>query len=186
MVEGTHDSPTGLAPAEAEAVHRISTDPGRIGNGWYRRLLTEGLTDVRYVELVSVVAVVTAIDSFRYAAGLDVWDLPSPQTGSPSYRRPVRAKLGVAWMPTLAPEDRTNDDPDLYKDHPGPRQRYGANIHRALSLVPDAMIHWWDMFETMYQTSAQMRDFSLEPRAVTHAQMEMLAARVAALNQCEY
>jgi len=61
-----------------------------------------------------------------------------------------------------------------------------ARTYRALSLVPDAMLHWWDMFETMYQTSAQMRDFSQEPRAVTHAQMEMLAARVAALNQCEY
>jgi len=48
------------------------------------------------------------------------------------------------------------------------------------------MLHWWDMFEAMYQTSTQMRDFSQEPRAVTHAQMEMLAARVAALNRCEY
>jgi hypothetical protein len=31
-----------------------------------------------------------------------------------------------------------------------------------------------------------MRDFSREYRAVTHAQIEMLAARVAALNRCHY
>jgi hypothetical protein len=186
VIEGTHDSSAALAPAEIEAVHRISTDPGRIGNSWYRRLLTEGLTDTRYVELVAVVAVVTAIDSFHYAAGLEFWDLPAPQNGLPTCRRPCGAKLGVAWMPILAPEDRTNDDPDLYREHPGPRQRYGANIHRALSLVPAAMIDWWDLFETMYQTSHEMRDFSREPRAVTHPQMELLAARVAALNRCEY
>ena len=89
-------------------------------------------------------------------------------------------------MATLAPEDRTDEDPDLYREHPGPRERYGANIHRALSLVPHAMMQWWDMFECMYLTSATMRDFGREYRAVTHAQMEMLAARVAALNQCHY
>jgi len=92
----------------------------------------------------------------------------------------------LAWMATLAPEDRTDQDPDLYREHPGPRERYGANVHRALSLVPQAMMQWWDMFERMYLTSPTMRDFSREFRAVTHAQMEMLAARVAALNQCHY
>jgi hypothetical protein len=54
------------------------------------------------------------------------------------------------------------------------------------SLVPDSMIQWWDMLEAMYQSSAQMRDFAHEYRAVTHPQIEMLAARVAALNRCEY
>jgi len=39
---------------------------------------------------------------------------------------------------------------------------------------------------SIYLTSATMRDFGHEYRAVTHAQMEMLAARVAALNQCHY
>lgn len=55
-----------------------------------------------------------------------------------------------------------------------------------MSLVPDSMIHWWDMLEAMYQSSAQMRDFGRDYRAVTHAQIELLAARVAALNRCEY
>jgi len=48
------------------------------------------------------------------------------------------------------------------------------------------MIHWWDMFETMYLPAAAMRDFSREYRAISHAQIEFLAARVAALNQCVY
>jgi AhpD family alkylhydroperoxidase len=31
-----------------------------------------------------------------------------------------------------------------------------------------------------------MRDFSQEFRAITHLQIELLAARVSALNQCTY
>lgn len=185
-IPGSHDRAVELPEAALEAIHRIRTDPGRLGESWYRRLLAGGLGDAAYVELVAVVAMVVAVDTFRHAAGLKPWRLPEPMAGWPSRRRPSGAKPGLAWMPTLAPEDRTEHDPDLYGDHPGPRRRVGANVHRALSLVPDGMMHWWDMFETMYVSSAQMRDFSTEPRAVTHPQMELLAARVAALNRCEY
>lgn len=186
-VGGAHarlDSP--LVDAAIEAIHRIRTDPGRLGESWFLRLGEAGLGEAAYVELVSVVAVVTAVDTFRCTAGLEPWALPAPLAGSPSQHRPRGARPGLAWVATLAPEDVTPDDPDLYREHPGPRARYGANIHRALSLVPDSMIHWWDMLEAMYQSSAQMRDFAREYRTVTHPQIELLAARVAALNRCEY
>ena len=183
---GAHDG-LGILPSPViDAIHRIYKASGRLGSGWFSRLLASGLSDAHYVELVSIVAVFVAVDTFQYAAGLDRWDLPEPRNGAPTRRRLSGAKPGLGWVATIAPEDRDASDPDLYGDEPGPRRRTGANIHRALSLVPDAMLHWWDMFEPMYQTSAQMRDFSQEPRAVTHAQMEMLAARVAALNRCEY
>ena len=186
-VGGAHtrlDSP--LTDAAIEAIHRIRTDPGRLGETWFLRLREAGLAEEAYVELVSVVAVVTAVDTFRRAAGLQPWALPPPRDGAPTRHRPRGARPGLAWVATLAPEDVTPDDPDLYRDRPGPRARYGANIHRALSLVPDSMIHWWDMLEAMYQSSSQMRDFARDYRAVTHAQIELLAARVAALNRCEY
>ena len=186
-VHGTHarlDSP--LSDAAIEAIHRIRTDPGRLGETWFLRLREAGLDEAEYVELVSIVAVVSAVDTFRRAAGLAAWTLPVPLPGDPTRHRPAGARPGLAWVATLAPEDVTRDDPDLYLEHPGPRARYGANIHRALSLVPDSMIHWWDMLEAMYQSSAQMRDFGRDYRAVTHAQIELLAARVAALNRCEY
>ena len=44
-------------------MHRIVNDSGRIGEGWFRRLGAAGLSDERYVELVSVVAVTTCVDS---------------------------------------------------------------------------------------------------------------------------
>ena len=182
-VGGDHSAITDLPAAAIEAVHRAATDSGRLGEGWYRGL---GLDDERYVELIGVLAVVVAVDTFRRAAGLALWPLPVAEAGMPSRHRPRNAKPGLAWMPTLLPDDRLPEDPDLYQDHPGPRARGRGNIHIALSLVPDAAIQWWDMLETMYQTSAMMRDFGRDYRAINHAQIEMLAARVAALNQCLY
>jgi len=186
MVGGDHASLRMLPAAAVEAIHRIRTDSGRIGEAWYRGLLAAGMDQERYVELISVVVITVAIDTFQFAAGLDPLPLPAAHPGEPARRRPVGAKRELTWVATLAPEDVGPNDPDLYHIRPGVLKRSGANIQRALSLVPHSMIHWWDMFETMYQPGPWMRDFSREYRAVSHAQMEMLAARVSALNRCEY
>jgi hypothetical protein len=186
-IEGEHqrlDSP--LAEPAIEAIHRICADPGRLSESWFLRLQQAGLAEEAYAELVAIVAVVKATDTARRASGLPALEFPSPQPGEPSRIRPAGARPGLGWLATLAPEDRTPADPDLYGDHPGPRRRPGANIQRALSLVPPAMIHWWDLLEQMYQSSQQMRDFTREYRAISHAQIECLAARVAAINRCEY
>ncbi len=82
----------------------------------------------------------------------------------------------------LAPADVGADDPPLYAS----AGRSGGNVHRALSLVPRAMMQFWDLFETMYLPQDAMRDFAREYRAIEHAQIEMLAARVAVRNQCVY
>lgn len=186
MVSGDHDSLAVLPSSAIEAIHRIRTDPGRLGEGWYRGLIGAGLGEERYVELVSVIAVTVAVDTFRRAAGLAPQPLPDARPGTPSRRRPAGAKPGVAWVATLLPDDCSPDDPDLYQGDPGPRRRGGGYVHHALSLVPRSMMHWWDMFEVMYLPSAAMRDFGREYRAISHAQIELLASRVAALNQCVY
>ena len=145
---------TSLPAAAIEAIHRNRIDPGRLGATWFLGLRNAGLTEEAYVELVSVVAVTVAVDTFRRGTGLEELPLPAAEPGAPSRRRPTGAKPGLGFVATLAPEDRTPDDPDLYLEEPGPRRRYGANIHRALSLVPDSMIHWWDLLEELYQSSA--------------------------------
>ncbi len=181
MVAGDH-SDLGLLPAAAvHAIHRIRTDAGRLGETWFRQTLAAGLTEDQYVELVSVVAITTAADSFDFAAGLPARALPAPVAGQPSLRRPRNAKAGPGWVCALMPTDRTADDPDFFGT-----ERGAAHIHLALSLVPNSAIHFWDVLETMYQTSAMMRDFARDYRAISHAQIELVAARVAALNQCLY
>jgi len=186
-VAGRHTSAEPSLPAPAiEAIHRIRTDPGRIGESWFLALRDAGLSEEAYVELVSIVAVTVAVDTFRRGSGLAPLPFPAAVPGIPSRRRPTGAKPGLAFVATLAPDDRTENEPDLYQDHPGPRRRVGANIHRALSLVPHSMIHWWDVLEELYQSGPQMRDYGVDYRAISHAQIEMLAARVAAMNRCEY
>ncbi len=182
-VPGAHASLGVLPAAEVEAVHRIRTDSGRIGEGWQRGL---DLPETRYVELVSIVVVTVAADTFRLAAGLPELALPAPQPGMPTRRRPKGATAGPGFTHSLRPEDVSPEDPNLFRETPELRERRGANIHLALSLVPESMIHWWDMFEPMYMEGPQMREFGTEFRAISHAQLEMLAARVAALNRCEY
>jgi hypothetical protein len=185
-VIGTHDTITALPAPALEAIHRIATDSGRLGETWYRRLLGPDLTEAQYVELVAIVAITVAMDRFRVGAGLPPLDLPLPMPGLPTGTLPQDTKPGLAWMPVLHPDDWAPPTPDLYRSVPGPRERGRGNIHLALSLVPDAMIAWWDLFEPMYLRSSEMRDFTREFRAVSHAQIEMLAARTAALNQCIY
>lgn len=181
-VPGAHDAATDLPSSAIEAIHRIVSDPGRLSEAWYRRTTSSGLGDEAYVELLAVVSVTTAVDTFDRACGMALRGLPAVQPGEPTRRRPAGAKPGLGWMPMLAPDDVTPEDPPLYSA----AGRIGGNVHRALSLVPEAMMQFWDMFETMYLPQDAMRDFGREYRAIDHAQIEMLAARVAVRNQCVY
>ena len=181
-VAGRHDTATGLRSEAIEAIHRIVSDPGRLSESWYRRTTQSGLSDEAYVELLAVVAITTAADTFDRACGAPLRAAPATVSGEPTRRRPAGAKPGLGWMAMLAPEDVTADDPPLYSA----AGRIGGNVHRALSLVPEAMMQFWDMFEAMYLPQDAMRDFGREYRAIAHAQIEMLAARVAVLNQCVY
>ena len=181
-VAGTHTVETTLSPAAIEAIHRIVTDPGRLSEAWYKRTIASGLTEEAYVELLGVVAMTTAVDTFDRALGAPLRTLPPAGAGQPSRRRPTGAKPGLGWMPMLAPADVTDDDPPLYAI----AGRGGGNVQRALSLVPQAMMQFWEMFEPMYLHQNAMRDFGREYRAVSHSQIEMMAARVAVQNQCVY
>jgi hypothetical protein len=181
-IAGSHKAATDLPAAAVEAVHRIASDSGRLSEAWYRRTTSTGLGEEAYVELLGVVAILTAVDTFDRACGAPPRTLPAASPGVPTRRRPAGAKPGLGWMPMLAPEDVAADDPPLYTS----AGRIGGNVHRALSLVPEAMMQFWDMFETLYLPQDAMRDFAHEYRAISHAQIEMLAARVAVRNQCVY
>ena len=112
--------------------------------------------------------------------GMAPHELPLPQPGEPAQVRPRGARSTLAWVSTVAPEDLTADDPDIYVN------KSAANIHRALSLVPNEVEAFFDLDDVHYLPDAQLRDFEHEPRAISHAQIELLAARMSALNQCVY
>ena len=180
-IEGTHDSLCQLPEIVVEVVHRVRTDPGRLGECWYRGVIASGLTEAQYVEIVSVVAHVVAIDTMAHGLGLEALPLPNPQPGVPSHDRPDRAKPGGAWVPWVEPEDGGEAMAGIY-----PIDRPAANIMKAMSLVPDEVRSFFDLVSHQYLPGEAMRNFAREYRTIGHAQIELLAARVSALNRCLY
>ncbi len=178
-VAGDHDHMGALPDVMVEAIHRIATDPGRLTRAWYRGLIDAGLAAPEYVETVGVACTTISIDTFARAMGMDPPPLPQPVAGEPGRVRPASASQGPAWVPWIAPGDAAEDERDLFSpEH--------ANIHRAMSLVPAEARGFFDLVGTQYLQRHQMRDFANEFRAIAHAQIELIAGRISAINQCVY
>jgi hypothetical protein len=181
-VAGSHDHLGALAELEVEQIHRICSDPGRLSRAWHRGLRDGGVSEERYVEIVGVIGTVVVIDTFTKGLELDPWPLPSAQAGQPSRRRPPAARRQMAWVSTLAPEDaKGTADEDIYAGRP-----VIANIVQAMSLVPAEVRNFFDLVEHQYLPPTAMYDFDNEYRAIDHAQIELVAGRISALNQCVY
>ncbi len=178
-VEGRHTAPDLLAPL-VEVAHRLRSDPARLSRKWFDEIMASGISDGEYVETVGVVATTISLDVFARGLGIEPPELPEPEPGAPSRHRPAGLTYGGAWLPWLVPEDAGGPEADLY---PGP---FAAHIRRSLSLVPDEVRGMFDLVTTQYLPGPAMRDFDSEYRAIDHAQIELLAGRVSALNQCLY
>jgi hypothetical protein len=178
--KGVHDSLGNLPAETVEAVHRLVTDPSRITEAWVRTMADGPPGEAGYVEIVSVTAIVTALDTFDRALGRTPRALPAAVDGPPSRQRPAGAKRNLAWVATLAPEDVAPGDPNPYPVHGD------KNIHRALSLVPQAVIDFFDLDVELYLRDHEIRDFATEYRAISHAQIELIAGRASAINRCFY
>ena len=128
-IEGEHDSFSALPESVLEVVHRVRNDPGRLSERWFRDLIGAGFSEEQYVETVSIVAHVVAIDTMARGLGLDALPLPEPKPGLSSHYRPVGAKPGGAWVPWLEPADLSDPEAEIY-----PAGRPAANIMKAMSL----------------------------------------------------
>jgi alkylhydroperoxidase family enzyme len=179
-VDGVHDGGGDLSRGALEVIHRLRTDPGRLSRRFFDDALAAGLDETEYVEIVGVVAQITNVDTVCRALGLDPHPLPGPEPGEPSRRRPRGAKGGEAWVSMLAAADVSAEEADLY-----PPRGPAPNVLRALSLVPDEVRRMSDLAAAQYMPPASVIDLSRR-RTLTRAQMELVAGRVSALNQCFY
>ena len=182
-VEGVHDDLGILPESVVEVIHRVRTDSGRLTEAWYREALVNGLSEPQYVEIVAVISITTALDTLARGLGVPIRTLPRPESGDPTCHRPAGAKRTLAWVPFLEPEDVADIDPDPY---PGKTLDLIANIHRAMSLVPTEVAAFFALDDVIYLPQWAMKDFSREFRAISHAQIELLAARVSMINRCTY
>ncbi len=179
-VAGAHRTDGSLPASVVDVIHRVRSDPGRLSRPWFDAVIAGGLEAAAYVELIGVVTMLTGVDYFARALGLAPFPLPKPHEGAPSRRRPPAAKDAGAWVPMIAPEDASGAEADLY-----PSAAMVPNIIRALSLVPDEVRMLLTMAEAHYLNLDQLPDPTAR-RSLDRMQMELVAARVSALNQCFY
>ncbi|MCE2460471.1 MAG: hypothetical protein J4F38_06790 [Pseudomonadales bacterium] len=159
-IDGEHDNDSELPPIAVEAVHAIRNDSGRLARRWFDDVIDMGLLPEAYVELVAVTASSVILDTFAQGVGQDMAELPEPANGTPTLERSDDVEEAGAWLP-LARQGR-------------------ANILRSLGLVPSALKLFFGAFGRSYYM-ARDSHFALD-----RAQVELVAARVSAVNECFY
>jgi len=181
-VKGSHTSTVDLPELVVDTIHKIVTDASRLSASWYRQQLDRGLSEGEYIEIVGTVVAVISIDTFSDALGVERETLPGPQPGEPSGYTPATATTSdQAWVPMLDPDNEGTPESDLW-----PPNRTG-NVVRAMSLVPDEVRTLIDLSAAQYLPMPLVRQAGVDAgRALTRSQMELIAGRVSALNQCYY
>jgi hypothetical protein len=153
---------TALPDPAIEAAQVIGTRPSQPSRAWVDALVDAGLSVERYVELVAIVSQTSAVDAFHRGMGLTLEPLPDPIAGTPTRRKPdPPARTTKAWVPMTGP----------------------PSIPLALSAVPAEPTSWENLHAAMYLTDEQMADPDFR-RGLHRTQMELVAARTSALNEC--
>ena len=180
-VAGEHAGNHDLPDVAVDAIHRIVTDPGRMTKRYVDDNVAAGLSKPAYVELVGVVVAVFSIDEFHRALGLDLEPLPTPEPGPISRYCPALLGEDTGFVPMVPADGSVGEEADLWP--PGRT----ANVVRALSLVPDSVRDWRALAAAQYLSFAGMGNFVKdEARSINRMQMELVAGRVSAVNECFY
>ncbi|MGH1502475.1 MAG: alkylhydroperoxidase-related (seleno)protein [Acidimicrobiales bacterium] len=152
--------PSGLAlEAALKIAHRAAT----ICPKWLDEIEHFGLPRGPYVEVVSVVSRVTAVDRFVAAVGAKLLPLPTALEGSPTGDIELAARQRSAYVPILEP----------------------AAASTALSLLPTEASARRQLHAAFYLDDDDMGDPD-SGRELTRPQMELLAARTSFNNGCAY
>ena len=160
------DEVEGLPAAAVTVIDKIATDPGSVDRAWASEQVA-ALGDGPYVELVGLTAVTVIMHMYAACAGeaLDPLGPPVDEPGEPSRERPDGMGDIGAYVPMTDPFDF-------------------ANVSRALSLVPSANLAFYTLVRPMY-SEAGFENLVWET-PLSRPQVELVASRVAALNECFY
>lgn len=179
-VAGGHDAGADLPAPLVDVIHRVRTDPGRLSRRWFDGVRAAGLDEGRYVEAIGIVALLAGADWFCRALGIPPHRLPEAKPGAPSGHRPRGLSDQGAWVPMLAPADASGPEADLYGG-----ASFVPNVLRALSSVPGHVRTLVASSEAHYLPAGGLVDPSAR-RHLDRMQIELVAARVSALNECFY
>ena len=160
--EGTSVGDGSLPSSATNVAAVLGPDPA----GANRSMAESAVADLglgAYVELVGVVSRAAAIDTFHHAVDAALPALPQPIAGDPTGIIDPVARRGPAWVPMVG----------------------GSSIRGALSAVPPEAEAQADMGGSLYMTHEQMADLHFV-RILSRTQIELVASRTSALNECFY
>lgn len=157
-------SPEGLPAHVDEAARLVAADAIAIRREHIERWADEGMRVEAYVELVGVIARLSAIDTAAFGLGLDATALPSAVPGAPLESTVPDIEIVDGWVPTAGP----------------------AFPPTAFTAVPGATELWIDVSNVLYMPMEEMGDPAYVRDGVTRAQIELVASRTSYLNDCFY
>jgi hypothetical protein len=183
-VEGDHDAQSELPKEAIDAIHRITKDSGRLTRSWHENLLTAEFTAGHYVEIVSIIGHLLLIDTLYRGLGLDEIHLSSTDTTAPNRDIPPEAKLQMAWVPTVSPRDATGQLAAEW--FPDGEKAFIPHVTQSMSMVVAESLSFKRISAPFYLDTAQVGDITQSAPGLLRPQVELIAARVSAMNECFY
>ena len=166
-LRGLPEPEPGVLPVEAiRAIRTLSLDQHEIDRDWANGMIESLADDVAYVELVAIAVQTIAVDTFAEAIGVEPEPLPEPVAGAPDGTRPEGLGDIGAFVPATL-------------------EFSGPNVARALSLAPAENATFFGLVASMY-AMADFGELVWKDRPLTRPQVELVAARVSAINECFY
>ncbi len=171
-----------LSAAARRIAGQLAAHPQPFQYPVYQQALSEGLTDAQYVEIVGLVSRITNFDVFARGIGADVASLPAAQAGEPTQIRPDTAMEEEAWVPTVPNGKRGGAiGLELYGDH------FQPYIFRGMSLVPPELRDHMELEAAQYLPAERFFEWDYQHHeGLTRPQVEVVAGRVSAINECFY
>ena len=171
-----------LPGSAREVVRQLALATLDIDRAFLEDALASGMSDGQYVEIVGIVARIVNLDVFARGIDVPTRELGAVEKGDPSRARPSAAVEEGAWLPSIPCGNRGGaEGRGLYGDDMQPF------IYRALSLVPPEARRNMELGDDQYLPLQCFFDFGYSHHpGLTRPQVEVVAARTAAINECFY
>ncbi len=180
--KGQHLSQNILDAALIDAIHRVTTDASRLTRSFLDELNQAGISDAAYVEMLGIVVSMMSIDVLHEALDLKLENLPDAVAGEPSHYLPEHLTDDGAFVKMIQAANLSAQDADIF----GGSSR-APNVLRAMSAHPDSVRMLNRLSAAHYIPMKDVADPRKEGgRAISRAQIELIAGRVSAINDCFY
>ncbi|MEM7020260.1 MAG: alkylhydroperoxidase-related (seleno)protein [Pseudomonadota bacterium] len=164
-VQGAHDHLGKLPEAAVDVIHRMRTDSGRLTHAWFDSIVPSQLSQEAYIEIVGTIGTSVVLDTWTMSTSGELQPLPQPQAGKPTNEASEPVVEDGAWVPILKVSAE--------------QRPMSPNIMRSMALVPNIRMLFMKTFGQHYMLSGMKL-------SLARTQIELIAARMSALNQCYY